>query len=106
MALIDVANSAAIGNNVSGEVPFLAQDSVQQAVIRAGRIAIDAVISAHNGSRTAFANGSFELGQISIAQVVLVHHHVYRVASGFGPAVNGIVLGGGDGLKILGVVAL
>ena len=103
---VDIADGAAIGNHIAVEAPLLAQDLFEQRRIGAGGRAIHAVVGAHDGLRAAFANGGLELRQVGVAEVALVDHGIEGVALGFGAAVYGVVLGGGDGLEVLRVVAL
>ena len=48
VALVDVVDGAAVGDDVAVEAPVLAQDVLEQALARRGGLAVDAVVGAHH----------------------------------------------------------
>ena len=74
--------------------------------LRARRLAVDAVVGAHERVRAAFANAHLEVRQIALAQIALADDGVERVALRLGAAVHGEMLHRRDGLEVLRIVAL
>ena len=103
---IDIADGAAIGDHVAAEAPLLAQDLFKQTRVGAGGRAIYAVVGAHHGLGAAVFDGGLELRQVRVAEIALIHHSIEGMALRLGAAVDGVVLGGGNGLEVFGVVAL
>ncbi len=106
MVEVDVADRAAVGDDIALEAPFLAQDIRKQPRIGTCGLAIHAVVGAHHGVSAALADGGFEMRQIGLAQVAFIDHGIERVARRLRAAVNGEVLCCGDGLQIFRIVAL
>jgi len=84
VAVHNVANRAAIGDNVTLEAPFAAQLILQQELIGAGGLAVNAVVGAHHAAGLALGNGGAKGGQIGVQLVVLAYGDIgaWRVLSG------------------------
>src|SRR4051812_13686571 len=80
--------------------------SLEQIVIGASGLSINSVVGAHDGLGFAVDNRHAEGGKISVFQIVLGDIDVGVMAREFGSAMYGIMLGRGDRLEVLGVVAL
>ncbi len=92
----DVDDRAAVGDDVALEAPLAAELILEQELVGAGGLAVDAVVGAHDGVGLALGDGGAEGGQIGVELVVLADVDVGGVARGLGTAVDGEVLGGGD----------
>ena len=79
---------------------------LQQIGAGAGGDAIHAVVGAHHGIGLAFHDAGAERGQIGLVEVARAGLHVELVARRLGSAVHGVVLGGGDHLEVVRIVAL
>ena len=102
----DVDNRAAVGDHVALEAPLAAQLILEQELVGAGGLAVNAVVGAHHRVGLALCHRGAEGGQIGVQFVVLAHHHVCRVARGLRTAVHGKMLGGGDDAIVMRIVAL
>ena len=102
----DVADGAAVGDDVAAEAPLLAENLFEQMRIGAGGFTVEAVVGAHDGCRVPFLDGGLELGKIGFFQVGFGDLGVERVALRFGPAMHGKVFGRSDYLEVLRIVAL
>ncbi len=106
VAVVDVHHRAAVRYHVAFESPFAAKLVLQQKLVGAGWLAVDAVVSAHHGVGLGLGHCGAKGGQIGIHFVVLAHSHVGHVPCGFRPAVYGKVLGGRDDAVVVRIVAL
>ena len=85
------------------EAPLFPEDVHQQRLGAAGRLAVDAVVRAHNGLHMGLLHRRFKGGQIGFLHVLGGGLRVELVADGLGAGVHGKVLGAGSGLDILAV---
>ena len=106
MAVEDVDDRAAVGHHVALEAPLAAQLILEQELVGAGGLAVDAVVGAHHRVGLGLGDRGAEGGQIGVELVVLADVDVGRVARRLGAAVHGVVLGRGDDAVVLGIVAL
>src|SRR5450631_2538308 len=106
VAAVDVYHGAAIGNDVPFKVPFTAELILEQELVCTSRLAVYAVVGAHDGARLGFGYGGAKRGQIGIDFIVFVNVHVGRVAGGFRPAMYRVMFGRGYGAIIPGIVTL
>src|SRR5205823_1167432 len=91
---------------ISLEMPGPAQCVLQKELIRAGRLTIDGVVGAHDGTGVAFDNRGAERRRVRVQLVVLADVNVGEMTRGFRPAVNGEMLRRRDNSKIVGIVSL
>ena len=106
MALVNIADGAAVGNHVAGKAPLAAQNIAEQSRIGAGGQAVDAVVGAHHGEGAPFFDSGCEMGQVTVAQVGFRDARVEDVAGGFRSAMNSVMLRRGHHLQVFGIVAL
>ncbi len=78
----------------------------EEHLVGAGGVLIDGVVGAHDGVGLGVDDGGAEGGEVGVPEIVRGGVDVGGVAGGFGAAVDGVVLGRGDGLEVGGVVAL
>jgi hypothetical protein len=102
----DVGDGSAVGGDVAGELPVVAENVFEQHGVGAGRLAIDGVVGAHDRVGVGLGDGGAEGGQIGVPEIVGRDVNVGGVARRFRPAVDGVVLGSGDHFKVFGVIAL
>ena len=102
----DFIDRITIGDHVAVELPGAPKLVLEQKVVSARRIAVDAVVGAHDGFRMSLDNRCSERGQVRIFQVVFRHHHIDGVPNRFRSAVDCEVFGGRDHAKIFRIVAL
>ena len=103
----DVADSSAIGNDMAGKPPSVAQNIGQEPRVQAqGTLFIDRVVGGHDGPDMSFLDGGLELGEIGFENVTDVGIDVEAAPSGLGAAVNGKMFGAGHLLEVVGIVAL
>src|SRR5438552_17558075 len=93
--LENVNNSAAVGNYVSLKVPFAAKLLLQQELVHARGLPVDAVVGAHYRSRLCLSNGGAECRKIGVKLVVFADLHIGGVAGGVRAAVHSGKLGSG-----------
>ena len=72
----DVDHGVAIGDHVALEVPLAAQLVLQQKLVCAGGLPIDAVVGAHHGAGLALGYRRAECRQVGVQFVMLAHLHV------------------------------
>src|SRR5450755_2008683 len=106
VAAVDVYHGAAIGNDVPFKVPFTAELILEQELVCTSRLAVYAVVGAHDGARLGFGYGGAKGGQIRVKLIVLAHVHVRRVAGGFRSAVYCVMFGRRYGPIVFGIVTL
>ena len=106
VGLVEVVDGAAVGGDEAVEVPVVAEDVAEEHLAGAGGDFVDGVVGAHDGVGLAFDDGGAEGGQVGVPEIVRGGIDVGLVARGFGAAVDGVVLGGGDGAEVFGIVAL
>ncbi len=106
VALVDVSDSSAVGDDVAFEAPIFAKMLNEQGGIGAGGLAVQAVVRAHDGFGFAFENRRTKRRQIGFFHVVARGVNIHRMTRGFRAAVNGEVLRRGDRFEIVRIVAL
>ena len=106
MVVIYVNDGVAIGHDIAGKAPCIAQIILQQHRTPAGGLAIDPVIGAHDRPGLALDDGGAEGGQVAVLQVALGCEDIVGVAAWFRPAMDGEMLGCGDDVGQIGIVAL
>ena len=106
VVLVNILDRSAVADDVTVELPFPAQFVLQQHLRGAGGFAVDAVIRAHDGLDVRFLNGRLERRQIRQRQIALGRPRVEGMPVVFRAAVHGVMLGRGDALEMLRVVAL
>ena len=102
----DIVHGIAVGDDVPGEAPAVAQDLLEEPAVAAGRRAAEAVVCAHHRPRAALDDGGLERREVGIPQVVLGGDGIEAVAAALRAAVHGEVLGGRDDAEVVRVVAL
>ncbi len=103
---IEVVDGTAVRYYQSLESPLVAQDIGKQTVAAAAGLAFICVVCAHNLLYVSLGNKSLECGQIGLPEVTLAYAYIKAVTVCLQTAVNGVVLGAGMCLVILGVVTL
>ena len=106
VVLVDIDDRAAIGDDITFEVPLAAELVLKQEFVGACGLAVDAVVGAHDGGGLGLCDGGAEGGQIGVDLVVLAYGHVGGVARRLGAAVHGVVFGRRDDAVISGVFTL
>src|SRR6266700_7148583 len=106
VALENVNNSSAVGNHVSLKVPFATKLLLQQELVHARGLPIDAVVGAHYRSRLRLCNGGAERRKIRIKLVVFADLHIGGVAGGLRAAVHSEMLGRRNHAVIFRIVSL
>ena len=101
--LVEIRNRAAVGDIVSLKAPLAAQDVAHQALGAAARLAVHAVVRAHDSFHAALLHAGLKRGQIGIPQVVLGYLGVKAVAHAFRAGMHGEVLGARRRLHIIPV---
>src|SRR6266568_1612236 len=104
--LENVNNSAAVGNYVSLKVPFAAKLLLQQELVHARGLPVDAVVSAHYRSRLRLRNGGAKGREVSIKLVVFAYLHIGGVTRRLRAAVHGKMLGRRNHAVIFRIVSL
>ncbi len=79
---------------------------LEQQITRAGRLAVDPVIRAHDRSGSGLDDGGAERGEIGILQVMRRDEDIRAVARGFRAAMHGEVLRCRDHIRQIGVRTL
>ena len=102
----NVSDCTAIGDEVACELPSLAKHIVHQVGMRAAWLAVDAIVSAHNGFHFCFGDELLERRQVGIVQVAHRHTCIKSMAQLLRAAVYREVLGAGSRLEVSWVVAL
>ena len=106
MAIEDVGDRAAVGNNVSIECPVLPQMFLEQHGVRAGGLPIQRVVGAHHGTRFAFHYGCAKGRKVSVFHVMAGSWYVDRVPCGFRAAVHCKMFWSCNRLQIFRIVPL
>ena len=106
MAVENVDDGAAVGDDVAFEFPLVAELIFEQERVGARGLAVDAVVGAHDGAGFALRDRRAKGREIGVEFVVLADVHVGFVARGFGAAVDGEVFRRGDDAVIVRIVAL
>src|SRR6185437_14337493 len=101
-----VAYRVTVGDHVALEPPSAAQGVLQREFVGAGRLAVDAVVSAHDRSGMTFDDGGAERRQISVFHVVFADIDVGEMARGLRSAVDDEMLRRRDGEVVVGIRAL
>src|ERR1039457_2716324 len=76
MTMVDVDYGPTIRNDVALKVPFVAKLILEQKLAGTCRLAVDAVVGAHDRARLGFGDGSAKRGWIRVKLIVLAHVHV------------------------------
>ena len=106
MAGEDVGDGGAVGDDVTVEVPGVAEVILEEHGVGAGGGSVDGVVGAHDGLRVGFRDGGAEGGQVGVFEVVRGDVDVGLVAGRLGAGVDGVVFGRGDDAEIARVIAL
>ena len=106
VALVDVDDRPAVGDDVPGEAPLLPEHLAEQLVVAAGRLPAEGVVGAHHRLGLPVHDEVPEGGEVGLAEVALADPGVVGVPQGLGPAVHRVVLGRRDRLQVAGVRAL
>ncbi len=102
----DVVDGIDIRDDIALEAPLSAQDVRQEMGVGGTGHAIETLIGGHDRIGVAFTDAGLEGGQIGAPEVDGADMDVELMAFGLGAAVNGKVLGRGDGAEPLRIVAL
>src|SRR6202043_2723808 len=103
MAAEDVAYGTAIGNHVTGELPSAAQRVLEKEFVRARRLAVDGVVSAHYRTRVAFDHCRPKRRQVRVFLVMPADVDICEVSRRFGPTVHGKMFWSGDSEVVPGI---
>ena len=103
VVVADVLHRIAVGNHVAGETPRAAQVMLQQQVVGAGGLAVDAVVGAHDRAGPGLGDRRAKGRQVGVDQVVLRDENVGLVPGRLGAVVHGEMLGRGDDLGAIRV---
>ena len=106
MVLVEILDRPAIADHIAGKAPFLAQDLLEQRGTAAARLAVGAVVRAHDRPRAGFLHAGLERRQVGLAQIAGADNGIETVAQRFRAAVHRVVLGRRDQLEIPGMIAL
>ena len=102
----DVDDGGAVRDHVALEIPFAPQLVLEQKLVDARGLSVDAVVGAHDRASLAFGDRGPKSGQIGVQFVVLADFDVGGVARRLGPAVDGVVLGRGNSAIVFRIIAL
>src|SRR3954470_13444251 len=102
----DVDDGLAIGNDIALEVPLATQLILQQELIQACGLTIDAVIGAHHGTSFGFGDRGAKCWKVGIELVVLADLYVRSVAGRLGAAVDGVMFRRGDDTIVFWIISL
>src|SRR6185437_5929120 len=105
MPFEDVIECATISYYMSLEMPFFAENAVEECGAGAAGFAVYVVVGAHYGFH-ARVHQLFKCVEVGLAEVFLVYDGIEGVTVRFGAAVNGKVFGAGGGFEVMGVVTL
>ena len=105
-ACVEVVDGTAVRYNQGLESPLVAQDIGQKTVAAAAGLALITVVGAHNLLNVSLGYQSLECRQVGLPEVTHGYAYVKAVAVSLKSAVNGVVLGAGMCLVVLGVVTL
>ena len=103
---MNIADGAAVGGDITLELPGAAQQVVQQEVIGAGRLTVHAVVGAHQRTRLAIQDRGAEGRGIGVHLVVPADRHIHGMACRLRARMHGEVLGRGDGARMRRIIAL
>src|SRR5215469_17213580 len=78
----------------------------QKHLVGAGGYAVDGVVGAHDRLHVRVNDGGAEGGKVGLFEIARADINIEAVAQGFGPAVDGVVLAGGDSFGMLGIGTL
>src|SRR6266478_8113121 len=106
VAFENVGHRAAIGYYVALEAPIAPKMLIQQRCVRASRLSVQRVVSAHHGLSLSFHDSRSKSGQVCVLHVVTRRLHIDGMPRGLRPTMHRKVFGGGHCLQILGIVAL
>ncbi len=106
MAADNVTHGITVGDDIALKAPLIPQQVGQQPLVCRSGNTVDGVVGAHHLADMAFAYGGLELGQVGLVQIALRRMDIEPVAQRLRAAVNGKMLGAGDGFQILRVIAL
>ena len=103
VAGMEVADGPAVAGHVAFKAPLVAQDVHQQGLGAAGGLAVDAVVSTHEGFNVSFLHRSLKGRQVGLPHVLLVGDGVKLVTDRLRAGVHRKVLGAGSHLQVLAV---
>ena len=106
MVAEDVDDRVAVGDDVALKLPFVSQLVLQQELIYARRLSVDAVISAHHRSGLGFGHGCAKCRQICVQLIMFADHHIRVVARAFWPAVDRVMFRRRNDAIVFRIVAL
>ncbi len=106
VAVEDIRDGPAVGDDIAVEAPLPAQDRGHQQGAAAAGFALVAVIGAHDRLGSSLAYAHLKGGEVGFAQVAFAGDGVEAVALRLGTAVHGVVFGSGDRLEVARIVAL
>jgi hypothetical protein len=95
VALIEVIDGPAVGDDVAFEAPLVAEKIVEK-MVGAGGLAANGVVGAHDGIGMAVDDSRAEGRRVGVIEIVEGNRNIEAVTENFGAAVNGVVLGSGD----------
>ena len=102
----NVDDCFAIRNHIALKSPLAAQLILQQKLVDAGRLAVDAVVGAHHRTGLPLRHRRAKRRQIGVQFVMLADFHVSRVARRLGAAVYRVMLGSRNDTIVFWIVAL
>ena len=105
VALVEILDGPAIGDNVTFETPIAAKKIVKK-MIGASGFAVDGVVRAHDGIGVAFHDRGAEGGRVRVVKIVIRNGNIEAVAERFRSGMDGIVFGSGNDSNNVRVVAL
>ena len=105
VALVDIADGPAIGDDVTAEAPLIAEKA-EEKMIGAGGLVENGIVRAHDGSGVAIDDGGAEGGRVRVIEIVEGDGNIEAMAKSFGAAVNGVMLGSRNSFEIVRIIAL
>ena len=103
MEHMEVHDSAAVGNHMALKSPLVPQGFLEHGGAAAGRLAVNAVIGAHNALYIALFDTSFKSRAIGFCQIFFAHHGVELMTDVFRTAVGYKMLGTGSTFQVFSV---
>ena len=104
MRLIEVADGATVADNKVLETPLVTQNGLQQTLTATARVIVETLVGTHHLAHLGILHQGLESRHISFPHIAGRHiSQIGRMACVFGTAMDGIVLGAGPQLTILGI---
>ena len=104
--LVDIVDRPAVRDDIAVKSPVAAKDVDEQSLAGGCRVAVDAVVRAHDRLDAALLHERPERGEVGFVEVALRRARVEAMTVGLGAAMDGIVLRCRHDLQVLRVVAL